>query len=363
MFKEALELIKRNKSKVDEGKANNIPFENLPKLNKYVPGIIKGCQYIVTANSGVGKTQFTKFAFVLEPYKYIKKYPEKGLKLKILYFALEESKEEFMLSLISNKLKEDYNLDLSPLDLQSYTENKLSDDVIKKIEDCQDYFEDLNKYLEVIDSIYHPFGIYNYVRQYSEENGVHHTRKQMINGEEKDIYSHYEPNDPDEFVIVIADHVSLLQESKNAHTGVMMNKHQTMTHWSADFARKQITKHFKYAVISVQQQSSASEQQQFTSRGDSIEAKLEPSLDGLGDNKLTQRDALIVIGLFAPDRYGIRKHLGYDITKLKDRYRTLVILKNRLGRPNLKEGLYFDGASNTFSELPAPSELDYEKYI
>lgn len=127
-----------------------------------------------------------------------------------------------------------------------------------------------------------------------------------------------------------------------------------MTKFSAEYCRKNISKHFGYIPVLIQQQEAAKEKQVFTNRGESVESKLEPSLDGLGDNKLTQRDALVVIGLFAPDRYGIEEHMGYDITTLKDNYRCLILLKNRVGRPNLKKGLYFNGAANIFAELPMP---------
>lgn len=361
MFDETFDRIKQNREVKKSGGSNNIPFENFPTLNKHVPGIIKGVYYIVTASSGIGKTQLTKALFVLEPYKFIKKYPEKGLRLKILYFALEESKEEFMLGLISNRLYTEYNVKLSVLDLQSYTDMHLSDETLDMIEECRDYFKDFEKYVEVIDSISNPTGIYKYVREYSLQNGTHHTKKITIDGEEREVYSHYEPNDPDEFVTVIVDHVGLLEEEKDSRLGVVLTKHQTISKWSQDYSRKQITKHFKYALVNVQQQAADKEKQQFTQAGLSIETKLEPSLDGLGDNKLTQRDALVVLGLFAPDRYEMRKHQGYDIVQLGDNYRSLKILKNRLGRPNLKEGLYFNGAANTFSELPDANSLEMAK--
>lgn len=256
-----------------------------------------------------------------------------------------------MLGLISNRLYTEYNISISVIDLQSFTE-RLSPFIIKKIEECKEYFSDFEKYIEVIDTIYNPTGIYKYVRKYATDNGTHHYRTLNIDGKDTKIYDYYEPNDEKEFVIVVTDHVSLLQEEKNYITGMMMNKHQTISKWSADYCRKQISKNFKYTVVNVQQQEAAKEKQEYY-RGGSIESKLEPSLDGLADNKLTQRDALIVLGLFAPDRYEIKKHLNYEIVKLKDNYRSLKILKNRLGRPNLKLGLFFDGKTNDFFELPS----------
>lgn len=363
MFDETFNSINESAENHDKGLVNNIPFSNFNKLAKHVPGIVKGLYYLVTASSGVGKTQLTKKLFVLEPYEYVKKHPEKNLKLKILYFALEESKEEFMLGLISNRLHTEYNVDVSVIDLQSFTK-RLPTRVIELIKECREYFSDFEKYVEVIDSIYNPTGIYKYVREYSNKNGTHHYREIEIGGKPTKIYDRYEPNNPNEFVIVITDHVSLLQEEKDSVTDRMMSKHQTMSKWSADYCRKQISKHFKYTVVNVQQQEAAKEKQEFY-RGSSIESKLEPSLDGLADNKLLQRDALVVLGLFAPDRYEIKKHFKYDITALKDNYRSIKILKNRLGRPNLKCGLFFDGKTNDFFELPdAESEemnIIYEK--
>jgi len=109
---------------------------------------------------------------------------------------------------------------------------------------------------------------------------------------------------------------------------------------------------FGFIPVNVQQQASAKEQVQYNFKGKSIEEKLEPSLDGLGDNKSTQRDANVVLGLFAPDRYGIEAHNDYDITFFRDRYRSMTILKDRDGISNKKLPLFFNGASDYFKELP-----------
>lgn len=363
IFQQTLEMIRKNKDIKDQGKFNSIPF-GLKSLDKHVPGIMKGLQYIVTANSGVGKTQLTKFLFVNQPYKFIKQHPELGIKLKILYFALEESKEEFMLTLISNRLKEEYKISVGVMQLRSMGDLRLSDDILSKIEECQEYFEELEKSIEVIDSISNPFGIYKYVRSYASKNGKHHYRPHVFKNTREDgteyeeqgtIYSHYEPTDPNEFVIVVVDHISLLSVERG---GTSETLHGAMGTFSAEYGRKNITKHFSYCLAIVQQQAADKEKQQYTQTGLSIESKLEPSLDGLGDNKLTQRDALIVLGLFAPERYGIERHLGYDIKILQDYYRCMTILKNRIGTPNLKLPLLFNGQTNTFTELPKPEATE-----
>ena len=345
-FNKTFEFIERNKRIKDEGGYNSIPF-GLPELDKHVPGIMKGTQYLVTASSGVGKTQLTKCLFVSQPYKFVKANPHLGIKLRIKYYALEESQTEFMLTLISQRLREEWGLIVDPLRLSSMGGYHLSDDILTKVRLCHEYFEDLEKSIEVIDNISNPFGIYKDVREYARQNG-----KFYFNNLEVDpggMYDTYIANDQNEWVIIITDHISLLQTEKSEDANTL---HGAMHKFSAEYCRKNITKHFRYAAVNVQQQAADKERLQFNHTGQSVEVKLEPSLDGLGDCKVTQRDAQVVLGLFGPNRYGIETHLNYDIVKLKDNYRCLTILKNRFGRPNLKLPLYFDGATNTFEQLP-----------
>lgn len=303
--------------------------------------------------------------FVKTPYDFIKKHPESNLKLKILYFALEESKEEFIHTMIVSYLAEYHDIHIDVLHLNSMYDKPLDDFIINKIEEAKEYFQELFDSIEVIDSISNPYGLYKYCREYSNNNGIHYWTqlhkidekdRKYITHEEYEIlgnkkenwkYSHYKPNDENEYVIVISDHISLLQPENN------QTLHQTMSKWSVDYCRKQITKHWGYVVVNIQQQTASGEDvEHFKSN------KLEPSLDKLGDNKLTQRDALVVIGLFAPDRYEINKYLGYDILKFKDNFRSIIILKNRIGRPNLKLPTFFDGAVNKFKELPSPDDKE-----
>ncbi len=353
-FDETFNYIHKNMLAKHSGQFNSIPF-GLPSLDKHVPGVMRGTQYIVTASSGVGKTQVTKYLFVNQVYKFVKAHPELGIKLKFNYFALEESKREFMLTLICNRLKEEYGIDTNPMELTSMGEYCLSEEVLKKVDECREYFAELEKCLEIIDYISNPFGIFKHIRQYARDNGKFYYKGAEVNPEAGGLYDQYIANDPNEYVIDIVDHVGLLQPEATADTNTL---HGAVSKFSAEYGRKNITKHYNHVLVIVQQQAADQEKAQFTTRGESIEQKLEPTLNGLADNKLTQRDALVVLSLFAPVRHNIETHMGYDIRMLQDNYRCLAILKNRFGRPNLKCGLYFDGATNTFKELPGPLSMD-----
>lgn len=377
LFKDTVQKIKENKANIQERKKPNcIPFEWLPKLRTVIPGIIKGTNWLVTAGTGIGKTQFTKYNFVYQPIKWIKDHPEAGLSYKVLYFALEESKEEFMLTMISNRLYDQYQLQIDVLTLQSMFTEPLSDDLMKKIEECEEYFSDLDNYIEIVDSISNPTGIYKYVRQYSLTKGSHFFYDFINDKEKKNVrkastveeykilsdtkglaYSHYVPDNPDEYVAVIVDHFSLLQPEAGAET-----LHKAMSKMSADYGRKMITKHFKYVMIDVQQQAAEGEKAEFTKMGEKIEEKFKPSLANLADNKLTARDCHVVLGLFAPIRHNIKKYEGYDISQMEDKFRSLIVLKNRIGSGYIEDPLFFDGKTNNFRELPNPENMTKEIY-
>lgn len=157
LFEQTFNNIRKNRSNKLEGKYNSIPF-GLPGLDRHVPGIMRGIVYSIVAGSGVGKTQLAKYLFVLQPYKFVKQHPHLNIKLKIIYFALEESREEFMLNLICNRLKEEYRINISSLELRSMGEYTLDEDIMDKVSLCQEYFEDLEQYLDIVENVYNPTG-------------------------------------------------------------------------------------------------------------------------------------------------------------------------------------------------------------
>tara|TARA_R110002124_G_scaffold155414_3_gene322600 strand:+ start:2565 stop:3743 length:1179 start_codon:yes stop_codon:yes gene_type:complete len=358
--------LRKIKDDKDAGKLFCIPFQNYPKLATSVPGIVPGMITMITAGSGVGKTQVAKALAVREPLEYAVKH---NMKLKIFYFALEESKQEFVDTMICNYVSQKSGLQIDILALQGYREKSIDAKIMLIIETYVEEMEELLQNVEVIDSVYNPTGIYKYLRNYADENGTHHYDEKIFiknkideDGKKYTVeekvrpYSHYVPNDPTQMTIVVVDHMSLLTPEKNKDTGNTMTQHQTMAHWSTNYALKQITKHWNWAVVNVIQQEQSGEREQFTMKGDSIQKKTEPSLAGFANNKEIQRDAKVILGVYAPDRYGFEEYHGYDIRRMRDTFRAIKVLKNRFGPPNKYHHMLFDGATNRFKELPKSSE-------
>jgi hypothetical protein len=315
---------------------------------------------MITASSGVGKTQTAKALAVREPLEYAMKH---DINLKILYFALEESKQEFIDSMICNYISIHCKIKIDILTLQGYREHALDDDIMNLIEHHMKDIEKMLSNVEIIDSVYNPTGIYKYCRDFADKNGTHHYEnrdfyKRNSKGEEivekTKVYSHYTPDDPNLVVIAVVDHMSLLKPEKEG------NLHSAMAQWSTNYCLKQLTKHWNWAVVNIIQQEQSGEKEQFSNTGISIQKKTEPSLAGFANNKEIQRDAKVILGVYSPDRYDYVEYHGYNIRKFRDTFRAIKVLKNRFGPPNKYHHFLFDGASNRFAELPRPDEkLDW----
>jgi len=359
MFDKILTKIQENKKLKESGKQLSIhpPF---PRLADQFPGFEKGKLIEITAASGIGKTKFTKFFCITSIYNFIKLNPT--TKVKLWYFALEETAEEFWLSFISTMLYEKFNIELSTAQLKSLGKYTLSNENVEKIKECESFVTELSSFVEVIDYTHNPFGIYKHVRDYfeSSKNIGEYTYESINEGKNK-ITTGYKHN-TDTHYFIITDHISLLTPENG------MGEHATIGHYSKEYCLKGFCKRFNCTVINVHQQAAETEKQEFY-RGETLAEKLEPTLNGLANNKETQRDCDLVLGLFAPARYKITSYRGYDISKLQDRYRSLIFLKDRhYGCANLYVNLYFNGASNYFQELEPAEEFKknpnlYSKYL
>ncbi len=344
------------------GKVSGIPlYESFPRLGEYIPSIQKGSLMMITANSGVGKTQAWKGIFLKSVFDYLTNHPDTNIKPQFILFLLEESQDEFIDSLFSMLLYKRYKIEYSPLQLSSEHKKELPEDIIQKLESIQEEAENIMSYIIIVDSIYNPTGCYKFCREKSNEWGVHywcklHHQEEVITAEEysrlelreKETYkySHYVPNDENQIVIVLTDNVNIWQEESG------LTRHETIGKWSKDYCRKQMSKHWHWAVINIVQQSADSEKQSFDFKGNSIVNKVKPSLDGLGNNKEIQRDHLQIFGLFAPSRYGIDNYEGYDVKRLGDTFRVFSVLKNRLGISNIEVPMLFKGTVCNFIECP-----------
>lgn len=253
MIERILKTLRERRRNIIEGNVNCIPspFE---RFRGDFPGIEQGRYYLVTAASKVGKTQLMNYLFLYNAVLYAYHHPEK-VHLKVLYYNLEETQEAITLRFMCHLLYIISGIRRTPNDLKSVREDKVIDEAILNLFEDEpykgilEYFENTVLFLEDKN----PYGIYKQAKKYAETNGVTYRKKLQIKDkdgniiDERDVFDYYMPYDEKEYVMIIADHISLLSSDGN----------QTLREAIAAYSSYmvQLRNRYNYIPIAVQQQS------------------------------------------------------------------------------------------------------------
>ena len=350
-----LAYLHERKENLASGNVNCIPSP-LVEFRSQFPGIERGQYILVSGNTKSGKTQFSSYMFIFEPLLYA--FANQDIvRLKIFYAPLEETPEIITIRFMSYLLYilSGQKIRVSPKELQS-TMTEIPSEILNLLE-SDAYKERLKFFQEHIEWVgsTNPTGIYKQVMAYIGSHGTRVMKKGKVTDpntkevHEVDVFDHYEPNDPREYVIVYTDNVSLLSSEAG------MNLKDTIIKYSSYMV--ELRNRYKVTPIVIQQQSTETS---------GIEAfklnRLRPNVSGLSDSKYTARDCNIMFGIFNPYAFEKADYIGYNILRLKDCQRFLEVVINRDGESNGLKALYFDGAVSYFSELPTPDDPDIERY-
>ena len=350
-FRRALLKMRRNK---DNPGANYIPFENFNRFETYMPGIEREAYYIVTASSGVGKTQISDHLFLYTPLDFYQNNADK-VKVKMFYYSLEMSAEVKAMQAAARKIFIDSYKEhgdylnatrIGVKHMQSIGKD-LTDDELDKIVSYDEYFEWFYSCVDMKAIQINPYVIYKEIYEYMTADGIGkiHEKEVISRHYDKDkgydveqtrkIFDYYEQFDPNLFVIVFVDHAALLSKMRDK------DKRENMEAFSEYMVR--LRNMFGITIVSINQQAADQEGKDNYKR---------PTLSGLGDNKAVQRDADYILGLYDPARHNERQFQHYDMNRFQGMYRELILLKSRYGAMNISTDLFFDGAVNYFAEMP-----------
>lgn len=365
VFGEVLGTLKDNKQRRLQGDAIAIPW-SLPRLSGVLPGIEKSRYNLVSASPKAGKTMLADYLYVYQPIEWKIANPDSNITPKIFYFSLEVSTDAKIKAAMCYRLFKQHNIVISPQRLSSVFGGYILDDEVEGIissAEFKEWFEKFESMVTFYENIRNPYGIYKVIKDYAEHPDNGHYEEKLMNWQNKDgtytkkkVKGRYVAHNPDEYVIVIVDHISLLQPEKDK------NLHQSIGQFSSDFCLQMRDK-WGYIPTIVQQQSADSSRAQFNYKGDTVLEKIKPDQEGLADNKYTARDVDLMISLFNPARYNLDKYNNINLKQIGDNHREFVINLNRNGESNAAIQLFFLGASSYFSELPKQlGEEDY-KYI
>lgn len=365
-FNSVLNDIRKRYENKKNGYYNCIPF-SLERMSNIVPGIIPGEYYLITGSSGSAKSKIARSLFIHDPYVYVTNHPELDIKFDVLYWALEEGAEKVCSIEISRRLKKKYGITRSYRDLMSIGENsQLDEEDIRKMELMEAEISDWAKHVHVYSANdANPTGIMKQIEKvaygigkYYKKDGTPFNDEEMNEvrqgkGEWLKEAAYYKTDHPRHYVIVMIDHVGLI----NTEKGISLK--DSIFQLSTVYLLRAKNR-FGFIPVIVQQQASQKEKKQYTSGGNAIEEKVEPSLDALAECTTTHREATIAFGIFSPAHFQISNHNGYNIEILRDNYRSLMLLKQRDEIANVSWPLYFEGENDFFKTLPADPEHNKE---
>lgn len=322
-----------------------LPFQ---RFRSELPGIEQGKYYLISGATKSSKTQLTNYLFVYNSILYSYYNPDK-LTPTIFYYPLEETKEAITLRFMSYLLYVLSGKRVSPLDLKSTNADKpLSEDILELLK-SKEYEDILNFYEEHITfkTARNPTGIWKDLKQYAESSGTIHKKQYKYKddfGREQigEAFDYYTPNNPNEYVFIIVDHISLLELERGLDLRQCINK---LSEYMIILRNR-----YKFIPVIVHQQSTE------TSSLDAFKNnKIRPTMVGLSDSKYTAKDCNVMIGITNPFSFELPEYLGYNIRILKGNFRCMEIVLNRDGTSNSICPLFFDGAINYFKELPKPN--------
>ena len=323
------DILKLSADKLN-GVINGVPFP-YDRFKHYVPTLEKGVYSAILGSSGIGKSTLARELYVYHVLQFAHQY---NYPVKIVYFALEDDKLKIMKKMFMYYAYSIFGVELSFWDINSKVK-PLTPKEIEVLRKVNKFIAPLMDSIKIIDTVTTP-------------NGMRNACDKM---EEVGFFK-------DRHVFVICD--NFMNITPDECDG---DQWAAQSRFSSQIVRLDFCKKRGYSFIGILQTDMEQEKHSFRTVGkQSSIASLEPSTASIAGNKGMVRDFHLLFGIFNPARYeitGYPKADDYDITQLRNHFRSVLLLKSNDGElPYGRLGLRFHGVPGHFEELPPASEKD-----
>lgn len=352
-------IVEKLVQQIDDGRngLNKGLYSGLSKLDSITYGIIRENITLVGASSGTGKSSLVNYIAVYNAYK---DYIESGKKLDMwwLIFSFEMSQTALFSRILSMHLKDEYGLIVPHKMIFSLTDEKMPDEIYKKIQESIPWLKGLEERCIIIDKPLTAKGMYGKCKAFAEKHGKFVVNeKGTYHGEEWESYE-YIPNNREQYLIVIIDHVKLFR-TQPGHTSKQEIDEacQYLIH---------LRDKCKMTIYIVQQLNRGF--QDMSRRTEAGGAYADIQLNDFSDSGDTVNASNFVLAIFNPFREKLTKWKGYLIDPNRGGLgriaRTISVLKGRDGTADMSVGIAFYGQCHHWNELPKAEEItDYEQYL
>lgn len=353
------------------GKNQGIPIE-LSRISKFINNLQRRTYYLIGAPPKCGKTSFVDKLFVIDPYKeYLA-----GKNIKVLYFSYEIPLVDKMAKFAAYYMYSEYGIlddkgEPYPMEYilgrGSYMLTPEHREIVQKIYDNQltGIFgkegadgKRTGGMVEFHEDVQNPTGIRNEVIAFAGTRGkfIVEPYKQKIHNDdgtteirEKTKIVGYKPNDENEMVFVIVDHLGRMAKEKGGDEKSNIDKMSSSFVWI-----RNLTGYSPVAVQQIGRNMSAIERLKFQGE------ELQPTRDDFKGSGNPIEDCNMAMSLFNPSMHShIHRHLDYDLDILRGEYRSFHLLESRNTESGVAVPLYFVGQTGLFMELPKANKFPH----
>ena len=287
--------------------------------NNAVIGVLPSHYYLIGADSGVGKTTFADYHFLIPPYFN----PVDDIEVDWFYYSLELPLPMKMLSWLNYIIYINENETLPLTDIAGFTGKKLSQRQLDLIDKYTPVVEKLIDDINIHADSINPTGIHAELFEFAKKNGTFVYEEYEVGTEKKQRITGYLPDNPNKRVIVIIDHLALLSSERGKNKKELMDKMSEYAIWFRNICG--------FTFVMVQQFNTSLESNSRSNNRNS--QRITPSKVDFGDSTYTYRDADVVIGGVCPAKFEIATYRGYNITEYKESLTFWFLIKNRwIGR-------------------------------
>lgn len=334
--------------KIDKGRrGDNIGLKTgIPKLDEFTGGI-QPLYTLVFGVSGSGKSALALYAYMYRP---LRDYPNNNI--KICYFSLELSAELLLAKLLCLYIFEEYRVIVPYTKLMSWS-SILDDETYNYVIQARKWLDSVNSKILIYDTALTANSFYSKVKNLLEENGEFYP---STDGRR----TLYKKKDPKQSIIVVVDHLNLT----TAINGRSKKEEIDLISKEAVTLRNQCE--ISFFMLMQENRNSASM--------DRRKAELtECSSEDIQDSSAPFQDCEICVGVYYPLKFKLKTHKHYPIIVddpngswdgLRDRYRSLQLIKNRQGQSEKAIPVNFFGEIGYWNQFPKSDTItDYTKYL
>lgn len=334
--------------KIEKGReGKNIGLKTgIPKMDEFTGGI-QPLYTLIFGTSGSGKSAYALYAYMFRP---LMDYPEKNI--KICYFSLELSAEILLAKLLCLYIFEKFGKIIPFTKLMSWS-HILDDEDYNYVLQARQWLETINSKLVIYDTALTANSFYSKVKHLLEENGTFYPSEDSRR-------TLYKKNDPDQIIMFVVDHLNLT----TAINGRSKKEEIDLISKEAVTIRNQCS--VPFFMLMQENRNSASM--------DRRKAELtECSSEDIQDTSAPYQDCEVCIGIYNPLKFKLKTHKKFPIIiddpnsdweGLRDRYRSLQLIKNRQGQSEKAVPVNFFGEIGYWNQFPKADEVkDFKKYL